>query len=113
MKYVDILREMTKRKVKQIASSIVLSKEEQIIIRSKLLQSVIDSDGTTLKKYFEFTNDPYELIKSSTIFKHLRLKSGLKFNKIQIATIKFYLIKQGARPKRKSDADYFTNIKLR
>lgn len=113
MKYADLLREITKRKVKQIASSVLLSKEEIIIARSKFLQAIIDTDGVELKKYFEFDNDPYEVVRSSCVFKHLRAKSGMRFSKIQISTIKFYLMKLGAKPKRRSDADYFTNIKLR
>lgn len=113
MKYSTILRELTKRKVQNISDAVMRSKEESLILRSRFIQSIIDSDGEVLKKYYEFTNDPYEPIKSVDIFRHIKTKSGLTFSNTQLGAIKFYLQKQGAKIKKRTDAYFFTNIKLK
>lgn len=109
----DLLREYTNRKMRQ---ALAVKKENAELIkmrRTLFIKLVMDTQGQSLLDFISITKDPYELIPSKQIMDHIRKKTGLTFNRQQLSIIKSSLESLGARFKKRSQRDYFTNIEIK
>jgi len=113
MTYINIVKELTKRKVENAMKSVKKSKELKALVRSSFLNKIIDSEGRELLKYCEITNDPYEPILSSEVSKHIKKCTNITFNQKQLGMMHMYLAKLGAIYKKKVHNNYFLKLKLK
>jgi hypothetical protein len=109
----DLLREYTNRKMRQALASKKQDLEVIKMRRTLFIKLIMDTNGQPLLEFISINNDPYELIPSKQIMDHIRKKTGLTFNRQQLSIIKSSLETLGAKFKKRSQRDYFTNIAIK